>query len=258
MTDASPAEKIARLHRFNLWMVALHAAQAVAIIVLSTDFSLPVEAGFLEMDPATNSLEPATKVLFDLPLAWLVAGFLLMSSSAHLYVATVGRRRYEEGLVQGINRARWYEYALSASTMMVAIAMLVGIYDAVTLIAIFALTATMNMMGLMMEVHNQRTPQTEWLAFKIGTFAGIIPWIGIALYFIWAAAYGDGGPPTFVYVIYVSIFAFFNCFAINMWLQYRGKGRWRDYLYGERMYIILSLTAKSALAWQVFAGTLRP
>jgi len=46
-------------------------------------------------------------------------------------------------------------------------------------------------------------------------------------------------------------------FAVNMFLQYRKIGPWRDYLFGERAYIILSLTAKSALAWQVFAGTLR-
>jgi hypothetical protein len=45
-------------------------------------------------------------------------------------------------------------------------------------------------------------------------------------------------------------------FALNQWLEYRARGRWRDYLFGERVYILLSLTAKSALAWQVFAGTL--
>jgi len=43
-----------------------------------------------------------------------------------------------------------------------------------------------------------------------------------------------------------------------MFLQYKKIGKWKDYLYGEKVYIILSLVAKSALAWQVFAGTLRP
>ena len=32
--------------------------------------------------------------------------------------------------------------------------------------------------------------------------------------------------------------------------------RYAQYLLGERLYITLSLTAKSALAWQIFAGTL--
>ena len=58
--------------------------------------------------------------------------------------------------------------------------------------------------------------------------------------------------------IFASIFVFFNVFAVNMLLQYRKVGRWRDYLYGERVYMLLSLFANSALAWQVFAGTLRP
>ena len=51
-------------------------------------------------------------------------------------------------------------------------------------------------------------------------------------------------------------FVFFNLFALNQWLQYRGKGRFADYLVGERMYLWLSLTAKAALAWQIFGNTL--
>jgi len=49
---------------------------------------------------------------------------------------------------------------------------------------------------------------------------------------------------------------FFNSFAVNMVLQYRQVGKWRDYLFGEVAYVFLSLVAKSLLAWQVFAGTL--
>ncbi len=64
--------------------------------------------------------------------------------------------------------------------------------------------------------------------------------------------------PNFVIAIYFSIAVFFNLFAVNMALQYRKLGKWKDYLYGERMYVILSLVAKSALAWQIFFGTLQP
>jgi hypothetical protein len=62
--------------------------------------------------------------------------------------------------------------------------------------------------------------------------------------------------PGFVYGIFVSLFIFFNMFAINQWLQYKRIGRWADYLFGERVYLILSLTAKSALAWQMYGNTL--
>jgi hypothetical protein len=115
----------------------------------------------------------------------------------------------------------------------------------------------MNLMGLVMEVHNQTTAKTNWLSYYIGCLAGLVPWLVIAFY-MWLGAAKGSAAPTFVYWIFVSIFVFFSCFAVNMILQYKKIGPWKNYLYGERAYIILSLVAKSLLAWQVFAGTLRP
>ena len=109
-----------------------------------------------------------------------------------------------------------------------------------------------------MELHNQRTEKTNWTAFIYGCFAGIVPWIVITMYFVGAVNSGDAKPPVFVYAIVPTLFVFFNIFAINMVLQYKKVGRWKDYLFGERVYIILSLTAKTTLAWIIFAGTLAP
>lgn len=245
------------LNRLNWFAYVLHLFQAAAVLALAKDFRLPVNMPYLVFNPATQSLDTATRQLGELPLAPLVAGFFALSALAHFTIVTVYRRRYEADLKDGINRARWIEYSLSASTMMVAIALLVGVYDASSLAMIFALTAGMNLMGLVMEVHNKTTKRTNWLSYWIGCLLGIVPWLVIGAYFLAAAAYGSK-PPTFVYWIYVSIFVFFNAFAVNMVLQYRKIGPWKNYLYGERAYIILSLVAKSLLAWQVFAGTLRP
>lgn len=238
-------------------MSVLHAVQAVLILLLAKDFRLPVSTSYLSFDQASQQLVPAQETLFELPLAWLIAGFLFLSAIAHVCIATIYNKRYNADLRKGINRARWFEYSLSASTMMVAIAMLVGIYDISSLIMIFSLVAIMNLLGLVMEVHNQTTEKTNWLSYNLGVLAGIVPWVAVGIFF-WAAARNGSAPPTFVYWIYVSIFAFFNCFAINMILQYKKVGKWKDYLFGERAYIWLSLVAKSLLAWQVFAGTLRP
>lgn len=43
-----------------------------------------------------------------------------------------------------------------------------------------------------------------------------------------------------------------------MILQYKEVGKWRNYLYGEKAYIVLSLVAKSVLAWIAFAGVMQP
>lgn len=245
-------------------MAVLHAVQGVIVLVLSGTVTFPIVTNYLSLNTlateATGSpvLASAQRTLFDLNLAYLIVAFFFMSAIAHAVIATVYRKRYEADLKKGINKARWIEYSVSASTMMVAIALLSGVYDLSSLIMIFALTSFMNIMGLVMELWNQDRKKITWLPFWIGSKAGIIPWVVLAIYFWGASVYGTGNIPTFVYWIYLSIFIFFNSFAINMVLQYKKTGKWSDYLYGERTYMVLSLVAKSALAWQVFAGTLRP
>jgi hypothetical protein len=245
------------LRRWNAALGALHLVQGLLLLVLGTAFALPVTSSFLEMDQTSNRLVSELQTLFDVRIAPLVAAFLFLSAAAHWSLASFGRRWYEKELARGMNRARWLEYSLSSSVMIVVIAMLVGIYDVAALLALFAANAAMILFGWLMELHNQTTQRTNWTAYWFGVFAGAVPWVAIGIYLI-GAGIGPGGPPGFVYGIYASIFVFFNVFALNMVLQYRGAGRWRDYLYGERVYMLLSLGAKSALAWQVFAGTLRP
>jgi hypothetical protein len=252
--DASVRAKLAGLRRWNVSMGTLHLAQGLAMLALASAFSLPVTSSFLRMDTATNKLVAVPEELARLPIAPMVAGFLFLSAVAHALLATPWLHRwYEQSVSRGINPARWIEYALSSSLMMVVIAMLVGIYDIASLILIFALNATMILFGWLMELHNQTTERTNWTAYWFGCFAGIVPWIAVAIYLA-----GADSPPAFVYAIFASLFVFFNIFAVNMLLQYKRVGRWRDYLYGERAYMLLSLFAKSALAWQVFAGTLQP
>ncbi len=238
-------------------MGGLHLAQAIAVLALSKEFVLPISGNYLSFDAASQNLMPTTKVLFDLSLPMLIAIFFFLSAAAHFIIATVYNKTYNVDLLRGINKARWIEYSLSASIMMVAISTLVGIYDLMSLVMIFVLSAVMNLMGLVMEIHNQTTKKTNWLSYWIGCLAGIVPWIVIAFY-MWLGADSGSKAPDFVYWIFVSIFVFFNAFAVNMVLQYKKIGKWKDYIYGEWVYIILSLVAKSLLAWQVFAGTLRP
>ena len=253
--DRTADPRLARLRRFNLLMGLLHFGQGIAMLLLASDFALPVTSSFLRFDAVRDRLLPDPATLFEVRIGPLVAAFLFLSAIAHLVLASPwGYPWYCRNLLKGINPARWIEYSASSSLMIVVIAMLVGIYDIAALVALFALNACMILFGWMMELHNQTTVRTNWTSFWFGVFAGAVPWVAIGLYLFGA----HSSPPTFVYWIYGSIFVFFNVFAVNMVLQYRKVGRWRDYLYGERAYVILSLVAKSLLAWQVFAGTLRP
>jgi len=242
-----------KLRIFNGIMGILHFIQGIIMLVLSNNFALPLTYSHPEFNATTQTISPVSVSFFDLQIGPLVALFLFMSAIAHFLLATVLYDWYVKNLKKHINPARWYEYSFSASLMIFIIAMLVTIYDIGTLLALFTLTAVMNLMGLMMEIHNQTTSKTNWTSYSIGCIAGFVPWVVIFIPLVTAESV-----PDFVIAIFITIAIFFNLFAINMYLQYKKIGKWKDYLYGERMYIVLSLIAKSALAWQVFAGTLRP
>ena len=246
------------LRRFNTVMGFLHLLQGVFMILASNDTTYPIYTNFLRFSSETFSLTPDPKLLYELRFGPAVAVFLLISAVAHFYLATIGYNGYVENLKRGMNPIRFYEYALSSSLMIVLIGMLAGLWDLGAIILIFGLNAMMNLFGIMMELHNQTTQKTNWTAFIYGSVAGIIPWVVIFTYFLASVGSGDAKPPAFVYAIIPTLFVFFNVFAINMVLQYKKVGRWKDYLFGERVYIILSLTAKSILAWLIFAGTLAP
>lgn len=242
-----------RLQRLNVSAAILHAVQAVVVLVAANDFALPVTSFFLNDAPNDRLDVERLDRLFDVRIAYGVFGFLALSAIFHALVSTPwGRSRYLGDLSREQNRFRWVEYSLSSTLMILMIALVFGIGDVAGLIGIAGANAAMILFGWVMEVVNRPGAKVWWTPFWFGCIAGLAPWIGLFVYLM-----GPGSEmPNFVYGIFASIFVFFNCFALNQWLQYKRIGKWADYLHGERVYLILSLTAKSALAWQIFGNTL--
>lgn len=242
-----------RLRAYNVVMGILHALQGIVILAIANDFSLPVTATFMSGPPGAEP--PAIEPLFEVSIAWGVAVFLFMSAAAHFLIASPGIYPwYRRNLDRQRNYARWIEYSLSASLMVVLIALLTGIGDVAALLAIAGVNASMILFGLLQEKYETPGERVSWLPYWFGVFAGAIPWVAIGIY-LFSPGF-EASPPGFVYGIFFSLFVLFNVFAIVMVLQYKRIGRWADYEYGESTYVLLSLVAKSALAWQVFGGTL--
>lgn len=249
--------RLSRLRRFNLVMGFIHLVSGALMVVLGNDFELEVSSFNLGGPPGTPLADGTLDSVVGVPLAWATASFLLLSAFFHLVIATVGFAAYGSELRHGRNRFRWVEYALSSTLMIVLIALVTGITDLAALIAIAFVNAAMILFGWIMEMVNDADRPTWWTPFWFGCIAGIGPWAAIATYLVVNVnREGAEGPPAFVYGIIVTIFVLFNVFALNQWLQYRRVGRWADYVYGETVYIVLSLVAKSLLAWQIFANTL--
>lgn len=248
--------KFKRLRIFNGIMGVFHLFQSILILFLSNSFAIPVLNSFRTGPPGSGVEEMATEILVDLRIGPLIAVFLLISAVAHFLLASVLYDWYVKNLKENINQLRWIEYSFSASIMIVVIAMLTGIMDLAALVLLFVVNASMILFGWMMELYNQKTEETKWFPFVCGCIAGAAPWIAIGIRLLTAYLEPASSVPGFVIVIFISIGIFFNVFALNQLLQYKKIGPWKDYLFGEKMYIVLSLVAKSALAWQVFAGTL--
>ena len=242
-----------RLRIWNGSLAGVHAAQALLILALSDGFTLPITISFLQGPPGTAT---TTNTVWDLPIAPAVAAFLLLAAIDHgLMAAPRIHGWYERNLGRERNPARWFEYSLSASLMIVLIAMYTGISDLAALIAIFGVNVAMILFGLAMEYANRPGVPVTWRPYLYGCVAGAVPWIAIAVQIGYSQAQ-TGSVPGFVFGIFASLLVLFMSFAVNMALQYRRRGPWRSYLLGERAYLVLSLTAKSLLAWQIFFPTL--
>jgi hypothetical protein len=269
---AIPAARAKQLFNWNRLLVLLHGIQATIIWWISpTDALVRFEGTYPVskiVDGQFVGLDSAKELLFSFPLAYLVAAFFALSALAHFLVAYPFRKRYESWLAREFNPMRWAEYALSSTLMIVGIASLSFITDAGALIAIAVCNASMNLFGWSMEEANIGRKNVQWSHYIFGCIAGIAPWIalfttvGLSLA-NWPTGIGPNGrdleafKPVLI-TIYVSLFISFNIFAVNMVLQRLKVGKWADYLHGERSYMILSLVAKTLLAWQVWTGVFMP
>jgi len=242
---------------WNLIAGILHMIQAGILWTLTEGVKLDllfIEYGFNVQE---QEIEPVFKFWTEIPVSRLVVAFVFLSGLAHLLIAIPLRKRYLNHIRNNQNPYRWYEYSVTASIMIVVIGLLAGVWTTGTLLALFGLTSVMNLMGLVMEyvndVSESYTQDVMWSPYWIGVIAGIIPWVVIGNT-LWRSIAAEPDVPNWVIVSFVVIFFFFNIFALNQYLQYKQVSKWKDYVFGEKAYIFLSITSKSTLAWLVWYG----
>lgn len=250
MTTTISSERLSNLRKWNIGLTVLHIAQAIAIALMAGSFAITITSTFPEGPPGTRIDTPGS--LFDLPIGPAVAVFLALAALDHLITATVMRGTYERDLARGINRFRWVEYSISATLMLILISSYSGITDVAALLCLIGANVGMILFGWLQETMNPLDRTTTTMKpFWFGTLAGALPWVAI-----WVNVIGAETVPGFVFGIVVAEQIFFFSFGLNQWLQYRKVGKWADYLYGEKVYLVLSLAAKSFLAWQIYGGSL--
>jgi hypothetical protein len=231
---------VGRFRLAHLGLAAIHLAQALLVLVVAGDIVIPV----------THEVRTAAEPLLDVSVGAVMAAFFVASAVNHALSATVLHRLYEADLQAGRNRIRWAEFAVSAPLLMLLIALYTGVTDVTALVVIGAATLVTVVCGWMQEALNPPGRRaTTMVPFWSGVMAAMVPWAIVAGQLVGAKDQQD-----FVLSIFLSLFILWGSFGVNQWLQYHQIGPWSDYLYGEQTYLVLSLVAKSALAWQVIAG----
>jgi hypothetical protein len=247
------------LKKFNFKMSLAHFIQGTIMVLLAVfitdlqDFQPEILANYMSLS-SQGEVITVSKVLFKLPFAFVTTGFIFLSAFFHLLIV-IFNKTYISQIKRGYNKFRWFEYALSSSLLIVLLAILFGVRDIQSLTIIFIANAVMNLLGLEMELQHQFFLTKRFSAYNLGWIIGLAPWAVIMMYLIFSP--GLDLIPWFAWASIIAYFAFFNSFALNMFLQYKRIGKWKDYVFGERVYVWLSLIAKSTIAWIVFSGAIQ-
>lgn len=260
----SSTDAYSHLRKWNGWLAVLCALEGGSILLLSVTRMFSVQTNYQTIDPIASQITHATifasasRHLFDLNLAYIIAAFFGIAALAYLLAATSYRTRYEADLKRKVNVLHWGTFAFTSSLMVLAVALLAGIGDLSTLLAIIVLNVVTGMVGLSKELLADGKATVKKLVCGIGCATGVLPWLVIAVYVFGAQAYGTAGMPGYMYWLFGSMVVLFGAAYVLMYLQHKGSGKWRDYLFVERAYMVVHFVTMTVLAWQVYAGTLRP
>ncbi len=248
------------LIRFNKKMGIAHFIQAVVMVLIALfviqdlqEFQPDIIVYYQDLNE-NFELITASKVLFTLPFSLVTTSFLFLSAFFH-FLIVVFKKTYIQQIEKGYNTFRWIEYALSSSVLITLLAILFGVLDLQTLSIIFISNAVMNLLGLEMELSNQTLEKKRFLPYVIGWIIGLAPWVVIFMYLGFTPKLDL--VPWYGWAAIGGYFLFFNSFAFNMLFQYLKVGPYEHYIFGEKVYIWLSLIAKSTIAWIVYSGALQ-
>lgn len=241
--------EMARLRKYNQYCGALHFIQGSAMLMLSffnddaVAMLMPVTSVFQDWDSGypVQVLGRITQITF---VRWS-SYFALLSAAAH-FTVLMNWDTYTSDLAKGLNRFRWFEYALSSSLIIVLLCMLWGYFDFVQLSGIFVINACMNLFGDQHEAINSgKAPKdVNWTSFIYGGMCGSVTWI-----MLWSGIYNDDNKsdyPVIAWFYIVTYQLLFFSFPIVMYNQYKQNGKFNNalypdlknggYLHGERVY----------------------
>ena len=201
---------------------------------------------------------PLTAVVMMLVLFTLITGLV------HILAYGKSSEQYRSDVDRGNNWIRWAEYSITATIMLVVIALVSGTGSTDTLIMVATASLCCMICGFLSEATARTDPRVSKLATLVGWLL-LISSFGVILrrfgsIFQQAQTTGSDGPPSFVWAIIGSMTALYLSFGVIHLVHMRKQWNTTEpvpvefHRRIERAYTIASVTAKILLVTLLASG----
>lgn len=223
---------------------------AVTLLVAAVDDSIFGTSGYVQIYiQSTDPTNMMPEKFHEWSVFLLLSIFSLVTACFHTYYFLNSDNNGDYSYDGAI---RYIEYAVTASIMFIVIAILTGIVDFYTLLAIFFLSVSTMMFGYVEEKTVSVRDYPYWLRpFFLGFDPYVAAWSILITHFL---RIGSDGIPTFVYIIFVGEILLFSCFAVVSYVYVVRPGEITEQKAMNGWYNLLSITSKSLLVWLAFGG----
>ena len=117
------------------------------------------------------------KTIIKSPYALLVASFSFICFLAHVTLIILKDRYNKWILVDGVNRARWFEYSVSSGIMMASITLFAGTTNWKKVLNVFLNGSVTNLFGLGTETTQKKNKSISFILFLGGFIPFISSWL---------------------------------------------------------------------------------
>lgn len=253
----SVTHRIRRLRAVNRGAAALLLLLAAGLGYLLVQLGEPIS-----LHGAQDLLFGGREVTVRTSQSALFAGialvaFLLVGAVVHLLVSFPNAVWYTTGVQSGYSTARWVDLALSSCILLWVIAEITAIAHTAAFAVLIVVNAAVLVLGARLEKADA-PGRALYPGFLIGAVVAALPWLALLLYVMGPGSTDENRPAVFVFSLVLTVFVTAGAFAANQLLLRFRVGRWRDFAFGEGLYIALNLIAKIALATQIVAAAVLP
>lgn len=252
------------LQKYNMILFIVHLVLMIVFIIyfksiIKSDsqpsrINLSLYEHIFRYDPTGKTFTPGSKEAFtfkESTVSNMIVSFFGITAAFHLFYALNPSNMYLNAVKNGNNYFRWIEYSITATMMLVIIAILSGVKDVQNYFMLVSSAFAMIWTGQWYETSDRNGRFASILVgfvLLVGAFQVIISSFRARLSEAKAAGFNL---PTWLWMTVIVLFIFYASFGFVPIAQSTFGGNYRTY---EKTYLTLSLASKASLGMLVAYG----